>query len=122
MKLSKFLSVIFSVTFVSLLYVYQQTEIIRLAYVGQKNTAMFEELLDRNSALRYNLGKSVSLVRLGSKISQSNDFQMPDSYRLVRLSYPQGLVTAASLEPKRENLLTRIFGVKEQAEAKTINP
>ena len=122
MKLSKFLSVIFSVTFVSLLYVYQQTEIIRLAYAGQKNTAIFEELLDTNSALRYNLGKSVSLVRLGSKIEQDKDFQMPESYRLVKLSYPQGLVNKAALEVKRENLFSRIFGVKEQAEARTVNP
>jgi hypothetical protein len=123
MKLSKFLSVIFSVTFVSLLYVYQQTEIIRLAYAGQKNAVLFEELLDKNSALRYNLGKNVSLVKLGSKISQDKDFQMPETYRLVKLTYPQGIVTSrAVVSGRKDNLFTRIFGVKEQAEARTINP
>lgn len=122
MKLSKFLNLAFIITFFSLLYVWQQTEVFRLAYDGQKNLAFFEDLLDENSNLRYNLKKNTSLVRIGSKVSAHGDFQMPDNYCLVKLVNPQeSLKTASSRLPKKRNLLSRIFDIKRQAEAKTIN-
>jgi hypothetical protein len=52
------------VTLFSLLYVYQQTEILHLAYVGQKRVTAFEDLFDKNSVLRYNINKSSSLVHI----------------------------------------------------------
>ncbi len=122
MKLSKFLVTISSVTLISLLYVYQQTEILRLAYVGEKKITVFEDLLDKNSILRYNIGKSASLVHIGSKISGSADYEMPGTYRLVRLVPRERSPGVARAALKRENLLSRLFGIKQQAEAKTINP
>jgi len=120
MRLSKFLSIISCVTFLSLFYVYQQTEIFRLAYVGQKKIVCFTDLLDKNNILRYNIGRKASLVRIGDKISSSSDFQMPDSYRLVRL-VPAKEGIKIKGQPLK-TLASRIFGVKRQAEAKTINP
>lgn len=121
MKLSKFLNLAFIITFFSLLYVWQQTEVFRLAYEDQKNLAFFEDLLDVNSNLRYNLKKNTSLVRIGSKISACGDFQMPDNYCLVKLVNPQqSLKIASSRLAKKRNLLSRIFDIKRQAEAKTI--
>jgi hypothetical protein len=123
MKLSKFIILAFFTTFFSLLYVWQQTEIFRLAYNGQKNLAVFKDLLDENSFLRYNLKRKTSLVQIGSRVSASGDFQMPDNYCLVKLSAPkEGLKLTYSRSSKRENLLSRIFNIKRQAEAKTINP
>lgn len=122
MKLSKFLLTISSITLISLLYVYQQTEILRLAYAGEKKITAFEDLLDKNSILRYNIGKSASLVHIGSKISGSADYEMPGTYRLVRLVSRQRSSKAAQVAFKRENLLSRLFGIKQQAEARTINP
>jgi hypothetical protein len=120
MKLSKFLLMMAVLTSFSLLYVYQQTEILRLAYVGQKNCALFEDLLDKNNILRYNLGKSASLVRIGGRISDRADFNMPQSFMLVKLA-PSPLTLQANAKPlKRESLFVRVFGVKRQAEAKTI--
>lgn len=110
------------VTSLSLLYVYQQTEIFRLAYVGQKKEAELQDSLDKNSILRYNIETNASLVHIGNKISGYADFQMPDGYRLVRLM-PSGEGLRPSQEPaNRETLLSRLFGIKRQAEAKTINP
>ena len=86
MRLNKFLSMAFFVTFFSLLYVYQQSEIIRLAYAGQKQRMVFQDLLDKNSVLRYNIERSASLVSIGSNISGNSDFQMPDKYQLVKLT------------------------------------
>lgn len=122
MKLTRFLSIIGFITLFSLLYVYQQTEILRLAYAGQKKIVSFEDLLDKNSILRYNIHKSGSLVRIGSRIDQSADFQMPDSYRLVRLTPVKGNSGVNAREFKKESVISRLFGIKRQAEAKTINP
>jgi hypothetical protein len=110
------------VTAFSLLYVYQQSEIFRLAYAGQKRTTSFEDLLDKNSVLKYNIAKNVSLTRIGSRVSADQDFQMPDSYRLVKLTRPLNGLKVKQYTPKKETLLSRLFGIKRQAEAKTINP
>ena len=120
MKTNKFLLIAASVTFVSCLYVAQQTEIIRLAYVGQKKRAAFELLLDKNSFLRYNLEKSISLVRIGEGASKAAGFQMPDDYRLVRVSSVREGMIAKPYKSQRENIAFRLFGIKRQAEAKTI--
>jgi len=109
-------------TFFSLLYVYQQTEIIRLAYAEQKQYAVFQDLLDKNSILRYNMEKSCSLVNIGGSVSNHADFQMPDKYQLVRLVPSQGGVLLALGPGNKETLLSRLFGAKRQAEARTINP
>jgi len=122
MKLSKFLIIVVFITHLSLLYVYQQTEIFRLGYVGQKTQTSLDDLLDKNAILRYNIARSASLVEIGDKISRVADFQMPDTYRLVRLAPSRGGVRIKEALPARQTLLTRIFGIKSQAEAKTVNP
>lgn len=124
MRLPKFLSLVSFFTFFSLLYVYQQTEILRLAYLGQKKLALCEDLLDKNSILRYNTKRSASLGHIGNRISRFADYEMPGSYRLVRLtSSRKNMIASAKASAfNRENVLSRLFGIKRQAEAKTINP
>ena len=122
MKLTKFFSAVVFITSFSVLYVYQQSEIFRLAYLGQKKQAVFTELMDKNTALRYSINKSSSLVNIGARISSTNDFQMPDNYRYVKvISSPAGLALADQ-KPAQEGLLARIFSLKREAQAKTINP
>ena len=121
MRLSKFLYLVICVTFLSLFYVWQETEVFRLAYVGQKNQDAFQDLLDKNIALRYNIKQRTSLINIGDKVSKEADFQMPDNYRLVRLLYPPEIRVSEHL-PRQENIVSRIFSIKRQAEAKTINP
>jgi hypothetical protein len=121
-KLSKFLALVFFFTLVSLLYVFQQTEIIRLAYLEQKQQAVFQGLLDRNTALQYSIKKSASLVRIGNKISQDRNFEMPNSYQFISLKRPtQPPRTIAHLFT-RTNVFSRIFAVKREAEAYTTSP
>jgi len=119
--MSRFIASMLIITLFSLLYVYQQTEIFRLAYMGQKRLAVFQVLLDKNSLLRYNKEKSTSLIRIGDKLSGNKDFQMPTSYRLVKLAYPVKARAKASVA-KKEGMLSKIFGVRKQAEARTVNP
>jgi hypothetical protein len=113
---------VISVTLVSLLYVYQQTEILRFAYTQQKQHSAFQVLLDKNSILRYNIEKNCSLVNIGDSVSNRSDFQMPDKYQLVRLVPSSEGMTFAKAVPNKETLLSRVFGIKSKAEAKTINP
>lgn len=122
MKISKFLSVLAFITCLSLLYVYQETEILRLAYAGQKKLVLYQDLLDKNSFLRYNVKRYASLVEIGSKIAKGSDFQMPDTYRFVRLSASGENVRLTQKSLPKETLLSRLFSIKRQAEAKPINP
>lgn len=122
MKFSNFLMVLAFVTMFSLLYVYQQTEIFRLAYDGQNKLSKVEDLLDKNTILRYNIARNASLIRIGNKVSSGSDFQMPEGYRLVKLSQPLEGLAVSQYVPKKETMVARIFGIKRQAEARTINP
>jgi len=121
MRLSKLLAGVGFVTLLCLLYVHQQTEIFRMAYVGQKKSIYFHELLDKNAILRYNIGKKVSLVSLGDKVSENAGFQMPDAYRLVKMANPPEDVVAQQ-QVSTESVFARVFGIKRQAEAKPLNP
>ncbi|MFA5093057.1 MAG: hypothetical protein WC543_03850 [Candidatus Omnitrophota bacterium] len=122
MKLTKFLSMVIFITSFCVLYVYQQSEIFRLAYLGQKKQAVFTELLDKNTALKYNINKSSSLVNIGNRINQSQDFQMPDNYRFVKFIASKEGLKVADQNQNQESLLARIFSLKREAVAKTINP
>lgn len=114
--MKNFLFRIIFVTIFALLYVYQQTEVFRLAYVAQKKQTAVNELLDKNSILRYNIEHKSSLVHISGRLSSSADFQMPDSYRYVKMP-PERQPPAPPAA--RENLIARIFTVKRQAEAHT---
>lgn len=123
MRTLRFLAISVFITFVCLIYVYQQTEIYRLGYINQKKLIAFQDLLDKNSILRYNMEKRTSLIDVTSRFNNDKELQMPQDYRLVRLSSQQlDSGSARSKGLKQENIFVRIFGLKRQAEAKTINP
>ncbi|MDD5130103.1 MAG: hypothetical protein PHS66_03505 [Candidatus Omnitrophica bacterium] len=122
MRLTKFFSTVVFITSFSVLYVYQQSEIFRLAYLGQKKQAIYTELLDKNTALRYNINKSSSLVNIGARINGTNDFQMPDNYRFVKFISSSDGLKLANQNRSQEGLLAKIFSLKREAQAKTINP
>ena len=123
MRVPHFVLLCVSATVLSLLYVWQQTEVFHLAYTGQKHLVKFEELLDENSALRYNLTRKTSLTRMGSKVAQNTEFRMPDNYCLVKMPVSEKEIrSGAERSVGNGALLARMFGFKRQAEAKTINP
>lgn len=119
MRLPKFLSLVIVVTVFSLVYVWQQTHIVHQAYEGQKRMAHFQDLLDENSVLRYNLTRKTSLIAMGDRIKQGKDFNMPKNYCLVKIDASSG---GGNRLTRQETLLARVLGVKRQAEAKAVNP
>ena len=122
MKLTKFLSTVIFITSFSVLYVYQQSEIFRLAYLGQKKQTLFTELLDKNTVLRYNINKGSSLVNIGGRINETREFQMPDNYRFVKFVSSKDGLKLADQSQNKVGLMARIFSLRREAQAKTINP
>lgn len=121
MRISRFLLSATFLTTLALFYVWQQTEVFRLAYTGQKSLIQCQDLLDKNTLLRYNIDTQISLTQLGDRISQDRDFQMPGTYRLVKSATSAGplVVTLPNLKHlKQKNLVARIFGIRDEAEAK----
>jgi hypothetical protein len=122
MRLGKFLSTIIFVTLLSVLYVYQQTEIFRFAYIGEKRQIILQDLLEKNNILRYNIKRNDSLVKIGEKFIASSDFEIPENFRSVRLKTSEENLRLVRQSTGRLNKLARLFSIKRQAEAKTINP
>lgn len=68
MRLKYFIICLIALTCPSLVYTWQQTEIIRLAYLENNKNKVCKELLDRNHYLRYNLVSQKSALNLGNKL------------------------------------------------------
>lgn len=122
MRLYRFLILACVLTSIAVAYVWQQSEVVRLAYVGQTKSAKFQDLLDKNSQLRYFLKQNTSLINLASRVTDKSDFQMPRNYCLVKLTPPKENVVVENNRVARTlRLVYRLFGVKREAEAKTLN-
>lgn len=121
MRLSKFLLLIFFVTFIALVYVYQQSEIFYLAYLVGRKQAMLADLLDKNNIFRYNINKLSSLPYLDSKILRNVDFEMPAVKQLVRFNVEEDYIKISSESKRKTNLIFSFFGRARQAQAQTLN-
>jgi hypothetical protein len=111
---------VFFLTLASLVYVWQQTEILCLAYKGQRRMSIYQNLTEKNAFLKYCKQSNISLVRLNNRLDEKESFQIPETYRIVRLvSSGRNIKLKASPE-KKENFLSRLFSVKGEAEAKTV--
>lgn len=116
MRLSKFFIIILGVTFLAVLYVYQQSKIIDLAYQEQERLALLEKTIDKNNSLNYAFKQNISLVSIG-ELWQDGDFEWPHREQLVSLSTMQRTPRNNKQAEKRESLFTRFLGLKSQAEA-----
>ena len=120
MKLSRFIFIVGFLTLVVLVYVWQQSEIFCLAYKGQRRLSAYQALAEKNALLKYCKQSDISLVRISDRLGEKDKFQIPDTYRLVRLVSPQEDLKAKANPSRRESFLSRFFSVKRQAEAKTL--
>ena len=90
MRLRYFIPGLTVVTVLSLFYVGQQTEVIKLAYQANKINKLHKELLDRNHYLRYNLISLKSSYHLGGALlSENTNFEMPKQSQMVSLALPK---------------------------------
>lgn len=118
MKFGRFILTALSVTVISLFYVYQQTNIYSLAYTQNKKSQAYQDLLDKNNLLRYNLNVLTSLSFMDNKVLAASDFEMPSEGCVVKMGFPKEKVVIA--KNKLAEVLS-IFGFKSQAEAKSVS-
>jgi len=121
MSLNKIFTIVLGITLVALLYVYQQSKIIQLAYQEQERLAFLENVINKNNNLKFNIDRQMSLVSIVD-LWQDGNFEWPHQKQLVSLStIEQGLKASKQLKEK-ETIFTRIFGLKSQAEATPVKP
>ena len=121
MSLNKIFTIVLGITLLALLYVYQQSKIIQLAYQEQERLAFLENLINKNNNLKFNIDRQMSLVSIVD-LWQDGNFEWPHQKQLVSLStIEQGLKASKQLKEK-ETIFTRIFGLKSQAEATPVKP
>jgi hypothetical protein len=121
MRISKFLLLITFITFISLLYVYQQTEIFSLAYLGGRRQTQLADLLDKNNIFRYNINRLSSLPCLDGGILRQVDFEIPSERQFITISPTADNIKIARRQQKRTNLFLSFFTGARQAQAQTIN-
>ena len=121
MRLTKFLIIVFVVTLLAVIYVYQQSKIIHLAYKEQERLSLFESLVDKNNNLRYNMNHQMSLVSI-SRLWQDGDFEWPHREQLVNLSTQEQSSEDNKQIQEKENIFIRFLGLKSQAEATPVKP
>jgi hypothetical protein len=121
MRITKFLIIAFAVTLLAVLYVYQQSKIIHLAYQGQERLALLESSVDKNSNLRYNINRQMSLVSIAG-LWEEGDFEWPHQKQLVSLSTTRQTPEDNRQIKETENIFTRLLGLRSQAEATLIKP
>ena len=121
MSLNKIFTIVLGITLVALLYVYQQSKIIQLAYQEQERLAFLENVINKNNNLKFNIDRQMSLVSIVD-LWQDGNFEWPHQKQLVSLStIKQGLKETKQIKEK-ETIFTRIFGLKSQAEATPVKP
>jgi len=120
-KLHKFSFFALAVTFFCLAYVYQQTQIYCLAYTGGKKEQLYQDLLDKNNLLRYNLNVITSLPLMGGRVLGSCEFEMLAISGLMRLEEPKAKENLVKSTNKFFTRLGNIFSLKSQAEATPLN-
>lgn len=97
MKVYRFLIMTVSVTAVALVYVTQQTSLIRLSYDIKAKEQAYSELLDRNKILLYNVRQLESPARLEKTLLAKNvKMEVPSKERFILLSSAQGYSAADS--------------------------
>ncbi len=125
MKLSKFILLVAFSTFTCIIYVQLQVQIFEFAYTGKKKETAFKELLDRKSALVYNIMWLESAQNIGqSLLSRDQNLQFSESSQIAKIDLPIQLAGNFNKEPKPENkkpnFLVSFFSLKAEAQAKPI--
>ncbi len=95
MKVYRFLIMTVAATAVALVYVTQQTSLIRLSYDIKAKEQAYSELLDRNKILLYNVRQLESPARLEKTLLAKNvKMEVPSKERFILLSSAQGYSAA----------------------------
>ena len=119
MGLNKILIIVLGITILALLYVYQQSNIIQLAYQEQERLTLLENLINKNNNLKYNVERQMSLVSVAN-LWQEGHFEWPNQKQLLSFSTIQQKPEQSKQIKEEESIFTHFFGLKSQAEATSV--
>ncbi len=121
MKTSKFFLVMAIATAITLGYVHQQIELLKVSYRIEISEENLTKLLDRNGFLLYNLTASKSPHNLERMLLVKDvTFGLPTSRQLVRINQPQFERRLSGWE-KTKIAFANIFALNSNAEAGIVN-
>jgi hypothetical protein len=117
--LKKFATSLVLIVFLALVYVNQQSTIIRLSYQIGENNEMIDSLLDQNNHLVYNnyemkSPQNVELALISKKIRLS----VPDKGQIVYLGH-DSRTSSGEIRTVRADILS-MLGITAEAEAKPL--
>ncbi len=127
MRVYKFLTTTTIITAAALMYVSQQTALIRLSYDIKERERSYSELLDRGKILLYNVKQLESPARLEKVLLAKNmKFEVPSKEQVIFAS--ASLLPGSSKEVKKpigvfgklRQAVASIFVLGPEAEAKPI--
>jgi hypothetical protein len=128
MKVCKFLVITVLITAVSLVYVAQQTSLIRLSYDIKAKEQTYSQLLDRSKILLYNVRQLESPARL-EKTLLANNFKMevPSKERLILVASSQEIAQdngfdsgAVGFFGRVRQTVASLFALGPEAQAKPL--
>lgn len=121
MKACKFLIVLAITTFLTLGYVHQKIELLKVGYSIEESGEDLVKLLDRNSFLLYNviaLKSPQNLERL--LLAKNMTFQLPAVDQFIQINQPQFEHKLNGWE-RTKVVVANIFTLNSNAEARTVN-
>ena len=127
MKTTRCLAIMGGVTVLSLLYVFQQTEVVKLGYQITAQEKKLESAMDRRTSLEFALSTLQSPVSIEENfVVPSGSFEMPQAFRLVKLDQPANasptalnVATSSGSSGWRRFALSSLFSAR-RAEARTV--
>lgn len=123
MKPAKFIFCIWIIMGFSLLYVWQQVELVKISYEIREAKCEASHLLDQNRSLRYNVASLSSPSRLAKeKLVRNLGLEPPRSLELVRLIEITPVKTQSNIggPRRRRSIFSFLFLPSPQAEADQI--
>lgn len=125
MKVYKFLTTTMVVTAVALIYVSQQTALVRLSYEIKDREKSYSELLDRNKILLYNVRQLESPARLEQALLAKNmKLEVPSRERVILVSAgpekPNNVKAAVGIFGKIRQITASLFTLGPEAQARPV--
>ena len=125
MSLVRFMKYTFSATFLILVYIHLQMQIVDLAYQGQRKEAQIEDLLDKNGSTFYAISKLKSANHLGEKLlAENSKMQFAGANDIIYVAASGEMIGNNDLERalpagQKPNILANLLSFATQAEARS---
>lgn len=111
MRFARSIIPVIVLTVASLIYVHQQVELVKLSYSIEKKEKVFNEMLDRNDQLSYNIKNLESPSRLESVlISKNIKITFPKKGHVLKMAKPVIIYRAQDIRSVGLERKVNIFG------------